>query len=109
MRRGAEEMSVDKKVKTVTREDLSHRVVEEMGFSQVLAHKLVGDVIDEMRDCLGSLESLRLTSFASFNVYKRRPRKGMNLRTGQATEIGERYVIQFKSSESLRERVERGL
>lgn len=90
---------------TVTRSILADKVVEEMGLPNSLASKLVGDLVDVMVDNLARHESIKVSGFASFNVYLKRPRKGMNLSTGERVDIDSQYVVKFKTSNSLKQAV----
>jgi integration host factor subunit alpha len=66
---------------------------------------LVELVLKEITDCLERGESLKLSSFGSFVVRKKKERMGRNPRTGEKAVISPRQVVAFKPSAILKQRI----
>jgi len=62
-------------------------------------------VLKEITDCLERGESVKLSSFGSFVVRKKRQRMGRNPKTGKPVSILPRRVMVFKASTILKQRI----
>jgi integration host factor subunit alpha len=91
--------------KTITREHLYEAVSKKVGLSRTESAALVGLVLKEITDCLERGEAVKLSSFGSFIVRKKRQRMGRNPKTGKAVPISARRVMVFKPSPVLKERI----
>ena len=91
--------------KTITREHLYEAVSKKVGLSRTESAALVGLVLKEITDCLERGEAVKLSSFGSFIVRKKRQRMGRNPKTGKDAIIPARRVIVFKPSPILKERI----
>ena len=91
--------------KTINRADLSNAVYQKTGLSRTESASLVELVLQEITGCLERGESVKLSSFGSFTVRKKRQRMGRNPKTGEATPISSRRVLLFKASEILKQRI----
>ena len=91
--------------KTVTRADLSDAVYQKTGLSRTESATLVELVLQQITDCLERGETVKLSSFGSFTVRKKRHRAGRNPKTGEAVPISARRVLRFKASEILKQRI----
>ena len=91
--------------KTITREHLYEGVSKKVGLSRTESAALVGLVLKEITDCLERGEAVKLSSFGSFIVRKKRQRMGRNPKTGKAVPISARRVMVFKPSRVLKERI----
>jgi integration host factor subunit alpha len=92
-------------VRTVTRVNLAEAVYQQVGLSRKESAALVEMVLDEMTNRLVAGESVRLSSFGSFNVRHKGQRVGRNPKTGVEVPIKERRVLVFKSSNLLKARI----
>jgi integration host factor subunit alpha len=90
---------------TVTRVNLAEAVYQQVGLSRKESAALVEMVLDEMTQRLIAGESVRLSSFGSFNVRHKGRRVGRNPKTGVEVPIKERRVLVFKSSNLLKARI----
>jgi integration host factor subunit alpha len=90
---------------TVTRVNLAEAVYQQVGLSRKESAALVEMVLDEMTKRLIAGESVRLSSFGSFNVRHKGRRVGRNPKTGVEVPIKERRVLVFKSSNLLKARI----
>ena len=94
--------------RTITRADLSEAVYEEVGLSRNETADLVEQVLDLVVKTLSSGTSVKLSSFATFNVRQKGQRIGRNPKTGEEVPIEPRKVITFKASQQLKEKVRKG-
>jgi integration host factor subunit alpha len=91
--------------KTIKRADLCKAVYQKVGLSRAESATLVELVLKEITDCLERGETVKLSSFGSFVVRKKRQRMGRNPKTGKAVPILPRRVMVFKPSEVLKRRI----
>ncbi|MEM9428231.1 MAG: integration host factor subunit alpha [Pseudomonadota bacterium] len=93
---------------TLTRMDLSEAVFQEVGLSRKESAELVEAVIKHMSDALVRGESVKISSFATFNVRTKSARVGRNPKTGKEVPIAPRRVLTFRPSHLMKERVDAG-
>ena len=91
--------------KTINRVDLSDAVYKKARLSRTESATLVELVLQEITGCLERGETVKLSSFGSFIVRKKRQRTGRNPKTGEAVPISARRVLVFKASEILKQRI----
>jgi integration host factor subunit alpha len=94
--------------RTITRADLSEAVYEEVGLSRNETADLVEQVLDQVVKTLSGGTSVKISSFATFNVRQKGQRIGRNPKTGEEVPIEPRKVITFKASQQLKEKVRKG-
>lgn len=91
--------------KTLTRADLSNMVHKHIGLSLQECNSLVDSVIDEVCSSLEQGESVKLSSFGTFNLRKKKQRMGRNPKTGVEVPITSRTVLSFNASNLLKTKV----
>lgn len=91
--------------KTVTRADLAEAVYRNVGLSRTESAQLVEMVIDEICDAIVRGETVKLSSFATFQVRSKKERIGRNPKTGEEVPILPRRVMTFKASNVLKGRI----
>jgi integration host factor subunit alpha len=91
--------------KTLTRADLAETVYEDIGLSRVESADLVDSVIDLMIDAICDEGELKLSSFGTFQVRKKKARVGRNPKTGVEVTITPRTVVTYKASNVLKEKM----
>ena len=94
--------------KTVTRADLAEAVFRKVGLSRTESADLVEMVIDEICHAIVRGDSVKLSSFATFQVRDKKERIGRNPKTGEEVPISPRRVMTFKASNVLKNRVLKG-
>lgn len=94
--------------KTLTRMDLSEAVFREVGLSRNESAQLVESVLQHMSDALVRGETVKISSFGTFNVRDKGPRVGRNPKTGEEVPIHPRRVLSFRPSHIMKDRVARG-
>jgi integration host factor subunit alpha len=85
--------------------DLCDAVYLKVGLSRAESAALVKLVLKEITACLERGETVKLSSFGSFEVREKGPRLGRNPRNGKQYPITQRRVIRFKPSPILRQRL----
>lgn len=91
--------------KTVTRAHLSEAVYQEVGLSRNESAELVESVLDEIASSLIKGDSVKVSSFGSFQVRQKGGRVGRNPKTGEEVPIQPRRVLVFRASHVLKERI----
>jgi integration host factor subunit alpha len=91
--------------KTLTRADLSAAVYKEIGLSLQECNTLVDAVIDEVCLALEGGETVKLSSFGTFGLRRKKERIGRNPKTGVEVPITSRTVLSFNASNLLKGRV----
>ncbi len=94
--------------KTLTRMDLSEAVFREVGLSRNESAALVESVLGHISDALARGESVKISSFGTFNIRDKSERIGRNPKTGEEVPIHPRRVLTFRPSHIMKERVARG-
>lgn len=94
--------------KTLTRMDLSEAVFREVGLSRNESAQLVETVLAHLSDALAEGDSVKISSFGTFNVRQKAARVGRNPKTGQEVPIHPRRVLTFRPSHLMKERVAGG-
>ena len=84
-------------------------LVEEVAGKVGLTKKEAGNVIDAITsaitDSLERNERVTLVGFGTFQVRRRRARRGVNPQTRERLDIPAKNVVRFKAGKGLRERV----
>ncbi|MDZ7823722.1 MAG: integration host factor subunit alpha [Ahrensia sp.] len=93
---------------TLTRADLCEAVYKQVGLSRTESAHLVEMIINEICDAIVRGETVKLSSFATFQIRKKTERVGRNPKTGEEVPITPRRVITFKASNVLKQRVVEG-
>lgn len=94
--------------KTLTRADLSNIVYKQLGLSLQECNALVDSVIDEVCTSLEQGDSVKLSSFGTFSLRRKKQRMGRNPKTGIEVPITSRTVLSFNASNLLKARVNAG-
>ncbi len=91
--------------RTLTRADLAEAVYQEVGLSRSESAQLVESVLNEVADTLVKGETVKLSSFGSFQVRQKSGRVGRNPKTGEEVPIEPRRVLVFRASHVLKDRI----
>ena len=91
--------------RNITRVDLYAAVYEKAKLSRMEASALVDLVLDEIAATLTKGETVKLASFGSFIVRKKKQRPGRNPKTGTEVSILPRRVVVFKPSTILKQQM----
>ena len=93
---------------TLTRADLSNAVYREIGLSLSESTGLVDAVLEEVSAALGEGHSVKLSSFGTFKLRRKKERVGRNPKTGVEVPITPRTVLSFNASNILKTSVNPG-
>lgn len=88
--------------KTLTRADLTESVFKSVGLSRNESAQMVEDILEEMAAALGNGETVKLSSFGTFQVRQKAQRIGRNPKTGEEVPIAPRRVLVFRPSHVLK-------
>ena len=91
--------------KTTTRSTLSEAVFKNVGLSRNESANLVDSVFSEILKSLISGDDVKISSFGTFVVRKKKERIGRNPKTGQEVPITARSVVTFRASNVLKSKV----
>ena len=95
--------------KTVTRAQLSEAVYQAVGLSRNESADLVETVLHEIVESLVKGDTVKVSSFGSFQVRSKGGRIGRNPKTGEEVPIQPRRVLVFRASHVLKERINSAL
>lgn len=95
--------------KTLTRADLAEAVHREVGLTRQESSDLVQSMLGIISDTLASGQSVKLSSFGSFQLRDKTGRMGRNPKTGEEVPIDPRRVLVFKPSQVLKEKIDGAL
>ena len=91
--------------KTVTRVELYDAVYRAVGLSRSESSALVELVLKEISDSVARGETVKLSSFGTFNVRQKSKRIGRNPKTGAEVPISPRRVVVFKASAIMKQQI----
>ena len=91
--------------KTLTRADLSNSVYREIGLSLSESTQMVDAVLEEVSVALSEGHSVKLSSFGTFKLRRKKERVGRNPKTGVEVPITPRTVLSFNASNTLKQAV----
>ncbi|MBF0538525.1 MAG: integration host factor subunit alpha [Nitrospirae bacterium] len=90
----------------MTKADIVNALFENVGLPKKEAEEIIEVILETMKQTFADGESIKISGFGSFNVRKKRSRRGRNPKTGEDIEITSRTVITFKPSNFLKATVE---
>ncbi len=88
--------------------DLADAVAEATGAKKAEAARVVGVVLDAIRDGLRRGEKVGISGFGVFETSRRQARQGRNPRTGEAVEIAASTAVRFKPGKGLKDALNGG-
>jgi integration host factor subunit alpha len=94
--------------KTITRMEIAEAIANKVGLSKQRANQILETALEGMIQGLIKDSQLKISSFASFNIQKKKNRIGRNPKTGQEVMITPRKTVSFRASDILKNRVLKG-
>lgn len=88
---------------TVTKKDLTDRLVDTLGLTGKESKALVESFFDTICGTLAAGEDVKLSGFGNFMLRDKRPRPGRNPKTGEMIPIAARRVVTFRASQKVKE------
>ena len=95
--------------KTHTRLVLTEAVYREVGLSRNESAELVESILAHVSDSLVKGETVKISSFGTFQVRQKGARMGRNPKTGEEVPIEPRRVLVFRPSHILKDRINASL
>src|ERR1044071_8599121 len=90
---------------TLTRADLTESVFQAVGLSPTDSSQMVEDILEEVCGALSRGETVKLSSFGTFQVRQKSQRVGRNPKTGDEVPIAPRRVLVFRPSHVLKAQI----
>jgi integration host factor subunit alpha len=91
--------------KNLTRADLSAAVYRDIKVSLSDSSDMIDALIEEICDAIAKGEQVKLSSFGTFNLRRKKERVGRNPKTGKEVPITPRTVLTFHASNLLKKKV----
>ena len=88
--------------------DLIDVISKESRISRVDAKKLIEIILEEISSAITSGKGVEVRGFGVFYKRHRKGRIGINPKTGEKTEVSEKFVPFFKPGKLLKEAVNKG-
>ena len=88
--------------------DLIELISEQSRISRVDAKQLIEIILEEISSAITSGEGVEVRGFGVFYKRHRKGRIGINPKTGEKTEVSEKFVPFFKPGKLLKEAVNKG-
>jgi integration host factor subunit beta len=88
--------------------DLVEVISKQSKISRVDAKNLIEIILDEISSAITSGEGVEVRGFGVFYKRHRKGRIGINPKTGEKTEVSEKFVPFFKPGKLLKEAVNKG-
>lgn len=85
--------------------DLVEAVAKDLKESKAASERAVNAVLDNIRKGLKKDKKVQLVGFGTFDIRKRKARKGRNPQTGEAITIKASRNVGFKAGQSLRDSI----
>jgi len=89
----------------VVKSDLVNEINQVLGINQTEAKDFVDLFFEEIRGTLERHENVKISGFGKYSIRHKTPRPGRNPKTGDEVTIDERWVVTFRASNSLKQRV----
>ena len=90
---------------TVTRAYLAESLYKKFGFSRAESSDLVDAVIEEIIQGIKNEDEVKISSFGTFKVKKKKERVGRNPKTKEEVPVTARKVVSFYVSNILKKRI----
>jgi integration host factor subunit alpha len=84
--------------KNYIRKNLSNRIYQNIGFSKNLSTKIIDDFFEILILDLLKFNKVKISSFGTFEIVKKRERIGRNPKTKIEAKISARKTVRFKPS-----------
>lgn len=91
--------------RTRTRADLTDAVHRHVGLSRSESANFVETLLAHITDRLETGETVKLSSFGTFQTREKNERMGRNPKTGEEVAITPRRVLSFRASHVLKDRI----
>ena len=90
----------------MNKRELIDEVSGKVGITKKGAGNVIDAIVETITNALSKGEKVALVGFGTFQVMKRKARRGRNPQTGEEIQIPAKKVPKFKAGKNLREAVE---
>ena len=90
-----------------TRKDLANKVYQKLGFSKNISSSVVDNFFEFLILELKKLNNIKISSFGTFEVVKKKERIGRNPKTKVEAKISARKIVRFKPSMLIKNKLNR--
>jgi len=91
--------------KSLTRKSLSKKIYKNLGFSKNFSLEIIDDFFKSLTDHLIKSNEVKISSFGTFSVIKKKERIGRNPKTKVKAKISARKVIKFTPSLEFKNKI----
>ena len=91
--------------KNLTKKDISNKIFYNLGFSKSLSSRIIDDFFESMISQLIKTNKVKLSSFGTFEVIKKKERIGRNPKTKVEAKISARRVVKFRPSTLIKNKL----
>lgn len=92
----------------LTKKIITEAIVKRIGFSESFIEKFIDNTFNEIKNSLTKNGVIKIKNFGVLKLIKKKKRIGRNPKTKEKHEIKERFVINFKTSKKLKEKINNG-
>lgn len=89
----------------INRTEIIENLAVKLGISKVQAERFLLTFVDLVAENLKKGKEVNVTGFGNFRVVKRKPRMGVNPKTGQRMQIGQSTSVAYRVGKTLKEDV----
>ncbi len=89
----------------LNKKKIIYKLYQNLGFSKNFSSKILDDFFKILTDELISKEIIKITSFGTFKILKKKERIGRNPKTKVQAIINARKVVKFKPSQELKTKI----
>ncbi|MEK7266694.1 MAG: integration host factor subunit alpha [Pseudomonadota bacterium] len=94
---------------TLTRADLTDAIYRSLGISRNESSDYVERILEEVSASLERGETVKISSFGTFTVRRKKQRMGRNPKTGEEVPITPRRVVTFRASHVMKDDINASL
>ena len=91
--------------KNFTRKDLSNNIFKNIGFSKNFSSKIIDSFFETLINHIIKFNKVKISSFGTFEVIKKRERIGRNPKTKEEAKISSRKIVKFKPSSIFKNKI----
>ena len=91
--------------KNFTRKDLSNNIFKNIGFSKNFSSKIIDNFFETLINHIIKFNKVKISSFGTFEVIKKRERIGRNPKTKEEAKISSRKIVKFKPSSIFKNKI----
>ena len=91
--------------KNFTRKDLSNKINQNLGFSKNYSSTVIDNFFETLINHIIKFNKVKISSFGTFEVIKKRERIGRNPKTKEEAKISSRKIVKFKPSSIFKDKI----